>query len=216
MFVWELIHEQSSGLSLESTSLEKSWTSFKHRPVGRHASNCNYCDASTADSRTICGEILSSLDWAQCKTQNSVSWHETHPHWEINFKFRRVGQRIRANWLWVRHHMPSDSDDRPGKPINLYKFHKPRLHLDARSSALKPETKRSVRSYPSCFPSIKAHSTPPTTCFWRCLRNLANYHTPKVRMKFPRSRCAAVLVALFVGRMGDLYVLLCRYASTTR
>jgi coenzyme A diphosphatase NUDT7 len=44
----------------------------------------------------------------------------------------------------------------------------------------------------------------------RCLRNLANYRAPKRKMKFPRSQCAAVLVALFVGRMGDLYVLLSR------
>ncbi|KIM77283.1 hypothetical protein PILCRDRAFT_24230, partial [Piloderma croceum F 1598] len=77
-------------------------------------------------------------------------------------------------------------------PINLYKFHKPRLHLyEVRSNAPKQETKR-------------------------CIRNLANYHPPKVRMKFPRSRCAAVLVALFVGRLGDLYVLLCSRSTSLR
>ncbi|KAF6751545.1 NUDIX hydrolase domain-like protein [Ephemerocybe angulata] len=50
----------------------------------------------------------------------------------------------------------------------------------------------------------------------RCLRNLANYETPKQRLTFPRSRLAAVLVALFVGRKGDLYVLLSRRSSSLR
>ncbi|KAF9477836.1 hypothetical protein BDN70DRAFT_809966 [Pholiota conissans] len=50
----------------------------------------------------------------------------------------------------------------------------------------------------------------------QCLRNLVAYRAPKQRLKFPRSRCAAVLVALFVGRQGDLYVLLNRRSSTLR
>ncbi|KAJ3903116.1 NUDIX hydrolase domain-like protein [Lentinula edodes] len=55
----------------------------------------------------------------------------------------------------------------------------------------------------------------------RCLRNLAAYKPPKDAfpqpwLPFPRSRCAAVLVALFVGRKGDLYVLLSKRASTLR
>ncbi|KAF7984722.1 hypothetical protein HWV62_11648 [Athelia sp. TMB] len=49
-----------------------------------------------------------------------------------------------------------------------------------------------------------------------CLRNLANYDTPHIRIPLPRARQAAVLVALFVGRHGDLYVLLNRRASTLR
>ncbi|PPQ92758.1 hypothetical protein CVT25_003867, partial [Psilocybe cyanescens] len=49
-----------------------------------------------------------------------------------------------------------------------------------------------------------------------CLRNLAAYRAPKQTMAFPRSRSAAVLVALFVGRQGDLYVLLSRRSSTLR
>lgn len=36
------------------------------------------------------------------------------------------------------------------------------------------------------------------------------YQTPPHKMAYPRSLCAAVLVALFVGRQGDLYVLLNR------
>ncbi|KAJ3719169.1 NUDIX hydrolase domain-like protein [Lentinula raphanica] len=55
----------------------------------------------------------------------------------------------------------------------------------------------------------------------RCLRNLAAYKPPKDTfpqpwLPFPRSRRAAVLVALFVGRKGDLYVLLSKRASTLR
>ncbi|THU97257.1 hypothetical protein K435DRAFT_722017 [Dendrothele bispora CBS 962.96] len=51
-----------------------------------------------------------------------------------------------------------------------------------------------------------------------CLQNLASYHAPKPTswLPIPRSRRAAVLVALFVGRKGDLYVLLSRRASTLR
>jgi peroxisomal coenzyme A diphosphatase NUDT7 len=106
--------------------------------------------------------------------------------------------------------MPSNSDDRPGKPINLYKFHKPRLHLyEVRSNAPKQETKRSVGS-DRVLVELKLILSETRLSLQRCIRNLANYHPPKVRMKFPRSRCAAVLVALFVGRLGDLYVLLCR------
>ncbi|CCM00476.1 uncharacterized protein FIBRA_02510 [Fibroporia radiculosa] len=42
------------------------------------------------------------------------------------------------------------------------------------------------------------------------------YRQAKQQMALPKSRCAAVLVALFVGRMGDLYVLLSRRAPTLR
>ncbi|KIM38741.1 hypothetical protein M413DRAFT_52300, partial [Hebeloma cylindrosporum] len=50
----------------------------------------------------------------------------------------------------------------------------------------------------------------------RCLRNLAAYRPPKQKQVYPRSKCAAVLVALFVGRQGDLYVLLSRRSATLR
>ncbi|KAL0581505.1 8-oxo-dGTP diphosphatase [Marasmius crinis-equi] len=50
----------------------------------------------------------------------------------------------------------------------------------------------------------------------RCLQTLAAYRAPKSQIPFPRSRCAAVLVALFVGRKGDLYVLLSRRSATLR
>ncbi|KAF5358626.1 hypothetical protein D9758_007740 [Tetrapyrgos nigripes] len=52
----------------------------------------------------------------------------------------------------------------------------------------------------------------------QCLINFANYQAPKPTswLPVPKSRRAAVLVALFVGRKGDLYVLLNRRASTMR
>ncbi|KAF8324623.1 NUDIX hydrolase domain-like protein, partial [Cantharellus anzutake] len=51
----------------------------------------------------------------------------------------------------------------------------------------------------------------------RCLQTLAGYKLPSPPDPiYPLSRSAAVLVALFVGRNGDLYVLLSRRAETLR
>ncbi|KAI1795055.1 NUDIX hydrolase domain-like protein [Ganoderma leucocontextum] len=50
----------------------------------------------------------------------------------------------------------------------------------------------------------------------RCIQNLAAYRAPKWPFRYPKSRTSAVLVALFVGRMGDIYVLLSRRASQLR
>ncbi|KAI0751196.1 NUDIX hydrolase domain-like protein [Daedaleopsis nitida] len=55
-----------------------------------------------------------------------------------------------------------------------------------------------------------------TTESRRCIQNLAAYRPPKSSLRFPKSRSAAVLVAVFIGRMGDLYVLLSRRASSLR
>ncbi|KAH9833854.1 NUDIX hydrolase domain-like protein [Rhodofomes roseus] len=75
---------------------------------------------------------------------------------------------------------------------NLLSFHRPTLHLErAPIPVLKPESKQ-------------------------CLQTLLHYRPPKQRVNYPKSRSAAVLVALFVGRYGDLYVLLSRRASTLR
>ncbi|KIJ57297.1 hypothetical protein M422DRAFT_23355 [Sphaerobolus stellatus SS14] len=49
-----------------------------------------------------------------------------------------------------------------------------------------------------------------------CLQNLAKYQRPKAKGRFPRTRSAAVLVALFIGREGDLYVLLSRRSDGLR
>ncbi|TFK47004.1 hypothetical protein OE88DRAFT_1714761 [Heliocybe sulcata] len=74
---------------------------------------------------------------------------------------------------------------------NLYKFHRPKINLRETPHPLKEESKA-------------------------CLKRLASYRSKPPKLTFPRSRCAAVLVALFVGRMGDLYVLLSRRSATLR
>ncbi|KAF9647828.1 hypothetical protein BDM02DRAFT_3097512 [Thelephora ganbajun] len=79
-------------------------------------------------------------------------------------------------------------------PIDLLGFHRPRLQL---------------RKHVSQIPVLKQESR-------RCIRALANYTPRRKNIKYPRERCAAVLVALFVGRKGDLYVLLSKRASTLR
>ncbi|CAK5266316.1 unnamed protein product, partial [Mycena citricolor] len=89
---------------------------------------------------------------------------------------------------------PPDSDKAP-KPRNLRDYHRPpRIKLGAVGSRI---------------PALSAESK-------RCLRNLSAYKAPPERIPFPRTRCAAVLVALFVGRRGDLHVLLSRRSSTLR
>ncbi|KAJ7109089.1 NUDIX hydrolase domain-like protein [Mycena crocata] len=92
-----------------------------------------------------------------------------------------------------RHLLPPDMSDKAPKALNLLDYHRPkRIKLsDARIPLLSAESKR-------------------------CLRNLAVYRPQKPQIPYPRSRSAAVLVALFVGRMGDLYVLLSRRSSTLR
>ncbi|VDB90106.1 unnamed protein product [Peniophora sp. CBMAI 1063] len=67
-------------------------------------------------------------------------------------------------------------------------------------------------------PSVPLHNTPhPLTRDSRtCVKNLLAYHMRQPPPPYPRTMCAAVLVALFVGRMGNLYVLLSRRASTLR
>ncbi|KAF7341252.1 Nudix hydrolase 15, mitochondrial [Mycena venus] len=85
------------------------------------------------------------------------------------------------------------SDKSAPKPLNLMEYHRPkRIKLtDARIPPLSAESRR-------------------------CLKNLAAYRPRKPRFPYPRERSAAVLVALFVGRLGDLYVLLNRRSSTLR
>ncbi|KAI0076967.1 hypothetical protein K474DRAFT_1181426 [Panus rudis PR-1116 ss-1] len=88
------------------------------------------------------------------------------------------------------------------KPGNLLNFHRPKRSAfsdetsedtDARQPFLKPESKQ-------------------------CIKNLASYSPARhwQELIVPKSRRAAVLVALFIGRKGDLYVLLSRRASTLR
>ncbi|KNZ72582.1 Nudix hydrolase 15, mitochondrial [Termitomyces sp. J132] len=78
------------------------------------------------------------------------------------------------------------------KPLNLLKFHRPRLRLnEARIPPLSQQSKQ-------------------------CLRNLTAYRRPDIDIPVPRGRTAGVLVALFVGRKGDLYVLLNRRSTNLR
>ncbi|KZO98079.1 hypothetical protein CALVIDRAFT_53211 [Calocera viscosa TUFC12733] len=62
-------------------------------------------------------------------------------------------------------------------------------------------------------PKGSATLVPLTPLSRQCLRNLARYEPPKP-LQVPRSGRAAVLIALFVGRMGDLYVLLTQRSMT--
>ncbi|GJE87308.1 CoA pyrophosphatase [Phanerochaete sordida] len=78
------------------------------------------------------------------------------------------------------------------KRSDLLEFHRPQLKFEsAPIPPLKPESRR-------------------------CLHNLAQYDAPKHKLRLPRSRSAAVLVALFVGRQGDLYVLLSQRSQHLR
>ncbi|KAJ7799202.1 NUDIX hydrolase domain-like protein [Mycena olivaceomarginata] len=80
------------------------------------------------------------------------------------------------------------SDKSAPKPLNLKEYHRPkRIKLtDARIPPLSAESKR-------------------------CLKNLASYRPKKSKFPFPREKSAAVLVALFVGRLG-----ICTRSSTLR
>ncbi|KAF9528056.1 NUDIX hydrolase domain-like protein [Crepidotus variabilis] len=88
--------------------------------------------------------------------------------------------------------MAPESRNSIPRTTNLLRYHRPKIHWnEARIPPLSQESKR-------------------------CLRNLVLYRTPRQRIPYPRSRSAAVLVALFVGRHGDLYVLLSRRSATLR
>ncbi|KAJ7501923.1 hypothetical protein B0H11DRAFT_2224283 [Mycena galericulata] len=85
------------------------------------------------------------------------------------------------------------SDKAAPKPLNLLQYHRPeRIRLtDPRIPPLSAESKR-------------------------CLRNLATYRAHRQKFPYPRSRSAAVIVALLVGRMGDLHVVLNRRSASLR
>ncbi|PFH48984.1 hypothetical protein AMATHDRAFT_148630 [Amanita thiersii Skay4041] len=95
-----------------------------------------------------------------------------------------------------------NNDAKPRLTTNFLTYHRPRS-----SSGL--QLSRAAGHIPSLTQQAKT-----------CLRNLAAYHAPDyasaLSVRLPRSRSAAVLVALFVGRAGDVYVLLSRRSSTLR
>ncbi|KAI0690270.1 NUDIX hydrolase domain-like protein [Cytidiella melzeri] len=102
---------------------------------------------------------------------------------------RAAQKHFESEWH-TTYNMPSNTGKRQGK---LLDFHRPRIRLD--KAPLPPQLKPESR---------------------QCLHNLVQYSPSKPKMKFPKSRQAAVLVALFVGRMGDLYVLLSQRSSNLR
>ncbi|OWZ28460.1 hypothetical protein C347_05667 [Cryptococcus neoformans AD2-60a] len=60
-----------------------------------------------------------------------------------------------------------------------------------------------------CLPPLKPESL-------QCIYHLLSYSPSKVKRRLPLRRCAAVAVILFVGRLGDLYVLLSTRAGNMR
>jgi hypothetical protein len=97
-----------------------------------------------------------------------------------------------------------------GQPqSDLLAYHRPKLRLSQAPYRLKRESVLYVPIPPVtlCIPNHTLGLN------YRCLKNLSNYKAPPSSVVYPRARCAAVLVALFGGRMGDLYVLLSRLVS---
>ncbi|KIJ69712.1 hypothetical protein HYDPIDRAFT_104323 [Hydnomerulius pinastri MD-312] len=87
--------------------------------------------------------------------------------------------------------MPSDDAVSHGQP-NFMKYPRPILEL-----------------FESTLPTLTEESR-------RCIQNLLDYRATRTRAQFPRGQSAAVLVPLFVGRSGDLYVLLSRRSEALR
>ncbi|KAI0254178.1 NUDIX hydrolase domain-like protein [Lactifluus subvellereus] len=89
---------------------------------------------------------------------------------------------------------------------DLYNFHRPKLRVHDTPHPLKRESELylSKTSFIRCISWLLT----------RCLNNLSTLRTKRPPPPYPRACCAAVLVALFVGRAGDLYVLLSQRAKT--
>nr|GAT47921.1 predicted protein [Mycena chlorophos] len=85
----------------------------------------------------------------------------------------------------------------PPKPLDLLAYHRPK-----RIGASQADREGRI-------PHLSAESK-------QCIRNLAAHQAKPLPFVIPRSRCAAVLVALFVGRSGDLRVLLNRRSARLR
>ncbi|KAG2116778.1 NUDIX hydrolase domain-like protein [Suillus clintonianus] len=66
-----------------------------------------------------------------------------------------------------------------------------------------------IELFEAALPTLKEESR-------QCIENLLRYRAPRPQIKFPRSQSAAVLVPLFIGRAGDLYVLLSRRSASLR
>ncbi|KAG8982667.1 hypothetical protein FRB94_007980 [Tulasnella sp. JGI-2019a] len=91
--------------------------------------------------------------------------------------------------------------------------------MDGASTLRRAIIEQSLKAHPD--PKWKDHYHAPLKDESRlCLKHLAAYTTgiknPYASRRYPLSRSAAVLVALFVGRWGDLYVLLSRRSDDLR
>ncbi|KAG1729988.1 NUDIX hydrolase domain-like protein [Suillus lakei] len=70
-------------------------------------------------------------------------------------------------------------------------------------------SKPTLKLFETTLPTLKEDSR-------QCIENLLGYRARRTQVKFPRSQSAAVLVPLFIGRAGDLYVLLSRRSASLR
>ncbi|KAG2142798.1 NUDIX hydrolase domain-like protein [Suillus bovinus] len=88
--------------------------------------------------------------------------------------------------------MPTDDSESARQPYYIGTFSKPTVEL-----------------FEAALPTMKEESR-------QCIENLSSYRARHMQVKFPRSQSAAVLVPLFIGRAGDLYVLLSRRSASLR
>lgn len=70
-------------------------------------------------------------------------------------------------------------------------------------------SKPTIELFEAALPTLKEESR-------QCIENLLSYRARRTQDKFPRSQSAAVLVPLFIGRVGDLYVILSRRSASLR
>ncbi|KAG1762191.1 NUDIX hydrolase domain-like protein [Suillus occidentalis] len=70
-------------------------------------------------------------------------------------------------------------------------------------------SKPTIELFEAALPTLKEESR-------QCIENLLSYRARRTQDKFPRSQSAAVLVPLFIGRAGDLYVILSRRSASLR
>lgn len=99
---------------------------------------------------------------------------------------------------------------------NYYLSLLPKMPTDESASAprqpydyVRTFSKPTVELFEAALPTLKEESR-------QCIENLLNYRARHTQVKFPRSQSAAVLVPLFIGRAGDLYVLLSRRSASLR
>ncbi|KAG1848912.1 NUDIX hydrolase domain-like protein [Suillus subluteus] len=78
-----------------------------------------------------------------------------------------------------------------------------------RQSCVLTFSKPTAELFEAALPTLKEESK-------QCIENLLSYRARCTQVKFPRRQSAAVLVPLFIGRAGDLYVLLSRRSASLR